>query len=126
MTREKSCGASTTQTRGGTAVIVATASPQNEVSGVSQQRMVRSMAPTKPAQSARSSQPQQARNPAAGSMGYPQTGLQRACDVQPGSPLRGDEMSANPHCTNTPSSVGGSVTCLRKQQGSIFFPGKQA
>jgi len=131
MTREKSCGASTTQTRGGTAVIVATASPQNEVNGVSQQRMVRSVAPTKPAENVGSSQSQWARKPAVGSMGYPQTGgypegLQRACNVQPGPPLRGDEMSANLHCANRPSSVSGSVICMHKPQGSIFCPSKQA
>ena len=45
-TRDKSCaGATTTRTRGGTVVIVATTSPQSEVVAIPQQRMIRSIAP---------------------------------------------------------------------------------
>jgi len=84
-TREKSCaGATATRTRGGTAVIVATTSPQSEVVGLSQQRVIRSVAPMRAAESACSSQQGwENRKSSAGSSGYPQTagypeGVQRS------------------------------------------------
>ena len=126
-TRDKSCaGATTTRTRGGTVVIVATTSPQSEVVAIPQQRMIRSIAPCS------SQQAWETRKSSAGSVGFPQTGgypdgMQRGlCNVQQNSPLGCDEMNANLHSTHRPGSVGGSVVCVRKQQGSIFCPGKQA
>lgn len=132
MTREKSCaGATTTRTRGGTAVIVATASPQSEVVGFSQQRVIRSVAPMRAAESACSSQQGwENRKSSAGSSGYPQAagypeGVQRSlCNIQISSPLGSDDVNKNPHCSNRAGSVGGGIVCLRKQQGSIFCPGK--
>jgi len=126
-TRDKSCaGATTTRTRGGTVVIVATTSPQSEVVAIPQQRMIRSIAPCS------SQQAWETRKSSAGSVGFPQTGgypdgMQRGlCNVQQNSPLGCDEMNANLHSTHRPGSVVGSVVCLRKQQGSIFCPSKQA
>jgi len=133
-TRDQSCaGATTTRTRGGTVVMVATTSPQSEVVGSPQQRVIRSVVPMKPAEGACSSQQAwETRKPSSGSAGFPQAGgypegMQRSlCNVQRNSPICYDEMNANPHGSNRPGSVGGSVVCVRKQQGSIFCPGKQA
>lgn len=132
-TRDQSyAGATTTRTRGGTVVIVATTSPQSEVVGFSHQRVIRSVAPREPAEGACSSQQAwETRKSSSGRAGFPQTGgypegMQRSlCNVQ-SSPLGCDELNANIHGTNRPGSVGGSVVCLRKQQGGIFCPGKQA
>jgi len=128
-TRDQSCaGATTTRTRGGTVVMVATTSPQSEVVGSPQQRVIRSVVPMKPAEGACSSQQAwETRKPSSGSAGFPQAGgypegMQRSlCNVQRNSPICYDEMNANPHGSNRPGSVGGSVVCVRKQQGSIFL-----
>jgi len=129
--RDKSCaGTTTTRTRGGTVVIVATTSPQSEV-GFSQQRTIRSVAPIKPAEGPCSSQQTwESRKSSAGSAGLPQTGgysegMTRSF-VQPSSPVSCEEMNAHLHGAHRPGSASGSVVCMRKQQGSIFCPSKQA
>jgi len=134
-TCDNSCaGAAATRITGGTAVIVSTTSPQSEVGGFSQQRVVRSVAATQSTESACASQQLwENRKSSAASSGFAQAvggypeGMHRSlCSVPPSSPLRSDDTNANLHCTNRPGSVGGSVVCVRKQQGSIFCPNKPA